>query len=113
MDNMQANHKQMDDIKDAIDIVSLIEAAVEIYPKVVDCSGVTSGAQDVIAEIACDRHPREAVARFSEDPKAFVESGDMVDIGPISASSFAVLVSALETVASAGHALDVMNGKRV
>lgn len=109
----QTNHQQLDDVQDAIDIVGLIEASVVIYPSVVDASGVTTSAQDVIADIACDRHERETVARFRADPAAFMASGDMVNIGPISASSFAVLVSALEAVASAGHALDVLNGKRV
>ncbi len=110
---MQASDQQVDDVQDAIDIVSLIEAAVVIYPKVAEVSGVSLCAQDVIADIACDRHDNEAVARFRSNPVEFIQSGDMVDIGPISASSFAVLVSALEAVASAGHALDMLTGKRV
>ncbi len=110
---MQAKDHQVDDVQDAIDIVSLIEAAVVIYPSVAECSGVSLCAQDVIADIACDRHNNEAISRFRDNPAAFVQSGDMVDIGPITASSFAVLISALESVASAGHALDQLTGKRI
>ncbi len=110
---MQASDQQIDDVQDAIDIVSLIEAAVVIYPSITDVSGVASCAEDVIADIACDRHANETVARFRENPTAFMKSGDMIEIGPISASSFAVLVSALETVMSAGHALDQLTGKRL
>lgn len=110
---MQAHsHQQLDDIKDAIDIAELIEAAEIIYPAVASPAGVTLSAQDVIADIACDRHENESVARFSRNPAEFIKSGDMVDIGPISAASFAVLVSALESVACAGHALDELMGKR-
>lgn len=109
----QLSSQQIDDVQDAIDIVGLIEAAVEIYPKVAEVSGVTNCAQDVIADIACDRHQNEAVARFRRDPAEFIASGDLIDIGPISAASFAVLVSALESVAATGHALDEMMGKRI
>lgn len=111
--HMQHSHQQMDDIQDAIDMAELIEAAEVLYPPLVSQAGVTVTAQDVIAEIACDRHPNESVARFARDPGAFLKGGEMVDLGPISASSFAVLVSALEAVAAAGHALDELQGKRI
>ncbi|MEE9313028.1 MAG: hypothetical protein V3V02_00125 [Rhizobiaceae bacterium] len=110
---MQASDQQVDDVKDAIDIASLIEAAVVIYPAVSEACGVASCAEDVIADIACDRHDNETVARFRQNPANFIKSGDMVDIGPISATSFAVLVTALESVMSAGHALDQLTGKRL
>lgn len=110
---MQQSHHQLDDIQDAIDMAELIEAAEVLYPPLVAQAGVTVTAQDVIAEIACDRHPNETVSRFARDPGAFLRGGEMVDLGPISANAFAVLVSALEAVAAAGHALDEMQGKRV
>lgn len=109
----QPSSAQLDDIQDAIDMAALVEAAVEIYPRVSEQAGVASSALDVIGEIAFDRHPRESVARFRDDPEGFVRSGDMIDIGSISASSFAVLISALDAVASTGHALDQLMGKRV
>ena len=111
---MQLNsHQQMDDIKDAIDMAELIEAVEIVYPIVAEPAGVCTSAQDVIAEIACNRHVNESVARFSRDPARFLKSGDMVDIGPMSPESFAVLVSALESVAATGHALDILTGKRI
>lgn len=108
----QPSHAQMDDVQDAIDLAALVEAAVVIYPRLAEISGVSSCALDAIGEIAFDRHANESVARFRDNPAAFVQSGDMVDIGPMSASSFAVLISALDAVAEAGHALDQMLGKR-
>lgn len=110
---MNLNSPQLDDVQDAIDIVGLIEAAVEIYPSIAETSGISLSAEDVIADIACDRHPQESVARFRRNPLDFIKREEMVEIGPISAGSFAVLVSALDAVASAGHALDVLKGKRV
>ncbi len=107
------SHQQLDDVQDAVDIASLIESAVVIYPSVAEPAGVSACALDVIAEIACDRHANESVAKFRENPAAFLRSGKMVDIGPISAASFAVLVAALDSVAETGYALDELMGKRV
>lgn len=104
--------QQIDDIEDTIDMVDLVNAAATIYPSVAHQSGVSLCAEDVLSEIACNRHPNESVARFRDNPTAFTNSGDMVEFGPLSAGSFAVLVSALEAVASAGHALDVLSNKR-
>jgi len=102
----KASHQQLDDVQDAIDVFDLVDAAQAIYPSVAEVSGVTISAQDVLAEIACDRHVNETVARFRDNPGAFMKGDEMVDIGKISAKSFAVLITALESVASTGHALD-------
>ncbi len=110
---MQTSHQQIDDVQDAIDIVGLIHAAAELYPTLVDASGTSGGVEDVLAEIACDRHCAESVARFRDDPVGLMRRGELIDLGPISAASFAVILSALDAVASAGHALDQLNGKRL
>ena len=109
----QPSHAQMDDIQDAIDMAGLVEAALRVYPDLVAQAGVTSSALDAIGEIAFDRHHNESVARFRENPGRFLRSGEMVDIGPVKAQTFAILVAALDAVASTGHALDELNGSRV
>ncbi|MFD0917614.1 hypothetical protein ACFQ14_14505 [Pseudahrensia aquimaris] len=106
----QVPHGQIDDIEDAIDMADLVSAAAVLYPPLASSSGVSLCADDVLAEIACNRHPNETIARFRDDPLGFLTKGEMIDIGPISAASFAVLVSALEAVGSAGHALDQLTG---
>ncbi len=80
------SHQQIDDVKDAIDVAALIESAVVIYPSVSEQAGVSACAHDVIVDIACNRHPKESVAEFRENPAAFLRSGKgtgrMSPLGP-------------------------------
>ena len=107
----EVSHQQLDDVQDAIDTFDLVDAAQALYPSIAEVSGAGNCAQDVLTEIACDRHVNETVARFRDNPSAFLRSGEMIDIGKISAKSFAVLISALESVASTDHALDQMTSE--
>lgn len=100
------SHQQLDDIEDAIDIADTINASAIIYKPLAEASGTAGCADDVLAKLTCDRHPNESVALFRENPVAFLKSEKLVDIGPVSAATFAVIISALDAVASAGHALD-------
>jgi len=104
----EVSTRQLDDIQDAIDTFGLVDAAHTVYPCVTQQAGPAIGAQDVLAEIACDRHVNETVARFRDNPVAFIKGGEMVDVGLIDPKSFSIIIAALESVASTAHAMDQM-----